>query len=346
MMAVGILAALLVWHLTHQTPPPKVGAPAPAFSLPRLDGSGDVSLASFRGKTVVLNFFASWCAPCKREAPDLESLWRQYRSDGVVVLGVDSGDARGDARRFLGAHGVTYPIVFDPDEKLAQGPVRGPGASRDVRDQSGRTGRRHARARTRQRLGVQPGVHARADGGEDRMTRRLKGTAQIVALACVAGLLALLVWQLANQQHAPRVGSVAPAFTLHRLEGPGKVSLASYRGKPVVLNFWASWCEPCKSEAAVLQRDWSNYRNRGVVFLGVDYHDLASDGRRFVSAHALTFPMLEDGSGKVTGDYGISQVPETYVLNRQGKVVAHLAGPITDPRFAAEFRDALVKARA
>ena len=127
MMAVGILAALLVWHLTHQTPPPKVGAPAPAFSLPRLDGSGDVSLASFRGKTVVLNFFASWCAPCKREAPDLESLWRQYRSDGVVVLGVDSGDARGDARRFLGAHGVTYPIVFDPDEKLAQGPYAVPG---------------------------------------------------------------------------------------------------------------------------------------------------------------------------------------------------------------------------
>ena len=177
------------------------------------------------------------------------------------------------------------------------------------------------------------------------MTRRLKGTAQIVALACVAGLLALLVWQLANQQHAPSVGSVAPAFTLHRLGGPGKVSLASYRGKTVVLNFWASWCEPCKSEAAVLERDWSSYRNRGVVFLGVDYHDLASDARRFVSAHALTFPMLEDGSGKVTGSYGISQVPETYVLNRQGKVVAHLAGPITDPGFAVQFRSALAKAQ-
>ena len=65
-----------------------------------------------------------------------------------------------------------------------------------------------------------------------------------------------------------------------------------------------------------------------------------------MSAHALTFPMLEDGSGKVTGDYGISQVPETYVLNRQGRVVAHLAGPITDPQFAGEFRSALAKADA
>ena len=178
------------------------------------------------------------------------------------------------------------------------------------------------------------------------MTRRLKTTAQLLALACVAGLLALLVWQLGHQQHAPGVGAMAPAFTLRRLEGPGKVSLASYRGKPVVLNFWASWCQPCKSEAAVLERDWSSYRNRGIVFLGVDYHDLASDARRFVNAHSLTFPMLEDGSGKVTGSYGISQVPETYVLNRQGRVVAHLAGPITDPAFSGEFRSALAKATA
>jgi len=127
MLGVGILASLLVWHLTHQTPPPKVGAPAPEFSLPRLEGKGDVSLASFRGKTVVLNFFASWCSPCKREAPDLEALWRQNRSDGVVVLGVDSGDTRGSARSFLGAHGVTYPIAFDPGETLAQGSYALPG---------------------------------------------------------------------------------------------------------------------------------------------------------------------------------------------------------------------------
>jgi cytochrome c biogenesis protein CcmG/thiol:disulfide interchange protein DsbE len=127
MMGVGILASVLGWNLTHQTPPPKVGAPAPLFSLPRLDGAGDLSLASLRGKTVVLNFFASWCAPCKREAPGLEKFWRRYRSDGVVVLGVDSGDAKSDARRFLSVHGVTYPIVSDPQETLAFGPYDLPG---------------------------------------------------------------------------------------------------------------------------------------------------------------------------------------------------------------------------
>src|SRR5690348_16291041 len=91
---VGLLGTLLVWKLTHQTPPPKVGKPAPVFSLQRLSGDGDVSLRSFRGKTVVINFFASWCDPCKREAPVLERLWQQDREHGLVVLGVDANDSR------------------------------------------------------------------------------------------------------------------------------------------------------------------------------------------------------------------------------------------------------------
>jgi len=178
------------------------------------------------------------------------------------------------------------------------------------------------------------------------VSRRLKLGAQLLALGCVAGLLALLVWKLAHQEHAPKVGTIAPVFTLRRLEGAGKVSLASLRGKPVVLNFWASWCIPCKSEAVVLERDWARYKGRGVVFLGVDDKDFASDARRFVAAHGLTFTMLEDGSGSVTGRYGVAQVPETYVLNRQGRIVAHLAGPLTYPRFAGEFRQAIAKAEA
>ncbi len=116
---VGVLGGILGWNLTHQTPPPKVGAPAPAFSLPRLDGDGPLSLASLRGKTVVLNFFASWCDPCKREAPVLESLWKQDRADHLVVLGVDANDSHGDALRFVHAHGLTYPVVFDQNALVA-----------------------------------------------------------------------------------------------------------------------------------------------------------------------------------------------------------------------------------
>lgn len=178
------------------------------------------------------------------------------------------------------------------------------------------------------------------------MSGRVKLGARLFALACVAGLLALLVWTLTHQQHAPKVGAVAPGFTLPRLGGTGTVSLAALRGHPLVLNFWASWCDPCKSEAPVLERDWMRYRARGIVFVGVNYHDVTSDARRFVAAHGLTFPMLQDGSGRVTGSYGILQVPETYVLDRQGRIVAHLPGPITAPAFAGKFRAALRKVAA
>lgn len=119
LVGVGALAAVLVWRLTHQTPPPRVGKRAPNFSLARLDGRGTLSLRSLRGKTVVLNFFASWCDPCKREAPALETVWKRYRDRGLVVLGIDTNDARSDARRFVSVHGITYPVVSAPGEGLA-----------------------------------------------------------------------------------------------------------------------------------------------------------------------------------------------------------------------------------
>ena len=175
------------------------------------------------------------------------------------------------------------------------------------------------------------------------MTGRVRLVAQMITLACVAGLLALLVWKLTHQQHAPPVGSPAPAFTLPRLDGPGSVSLASLHGHPVVLNFWASWCAPCKAEASVLEQNWQRYRSRGVKFVGVDDQDLGSEGRAFVRAHGLTFAMLDDGpdGGSVTGSYGISQLPETYIVDANGKIVAHFAGPVTAAAFASQFRSAL-----
>jgi len=177
------------------------------------------------------------------------------------------------------------------------------------------------------------------------VTRPLKLIGQLAGLACVAGLLGLLVWRLTHEQHAPNVGAAAPQFALRRLDGAGTLDLSALRGRPVVLNFWASWCGPCKSEAKALEAAWHRYQGRGVVFVGVDFHDVTGDARRFVSAHALTFPMVQDGSGDVTsGRYGISEVPETYVVGRSGRIVMHIAGPITAPAFAAEFRRAVAAA--
>lgn len=162
------------------------------------------------------------------------------------------------------------------------------------------------------------------------MTRRLKLTGQVIALAVVAGLLALLVWSVVHQQHAPGVGATAPAFTLRRLEGPGKVSLASYRGKKaVVLNFWASWCAPCRQEEGALKQAANRWQGK-VQFLGVDFRDSPEGARATQERAQYPYPVGPATNG-APGAYGVASPPETYFLNAGHTVVARFLGPLDGP---------------
>ncbi len=176
------------------------------------------------------------------------------------------------------------------------------------------------------------------------MPRPLKLSAQALTLAVVAGLLALLIWRVTHQAKSTRVGKAVPGFRAERLDGRGELSLASFRGKPVVLNFWASWCNPCKTEAPRLEAAWQRYRDQGVVV--VDYTDASSDARRFVTKRGLTFPIVRDPSGKIGNSYRLTGVPETFVIDRKGRLVEHLLAPVDSGRnrsaFAQAIRDALV----
>jgi cytochrome c biogenesis protein CcmG, thiol:disulfide interchange protein DsbE len=159
------------------------------------------------------------------------------------------------------------------------------------------------------------------------MAGRLKLAAQVLALALVTGLFALLVWKLATQDEgaAPKLGRGetprAPGFTLDRLDRPGKLSLASYRGRPVIINFWASWCIPCKEEAPLLESVWKKYRGRGLVVLGVDINDVRGEARRFARENRMTYPLVYDGPGETTTEYGLTGVPETFFVARSGRLV-------------------------
>lgn len=171
------------------------------------------------------------------------------------------------------------------------------------------------------------------------MAARLKPLSQAAAVMVVALLIALLAWQIAEKEEgrgladavAAGEAPVAPNFVLDSLDGEEEVSLAEFRGRPVVLNFWASWCGPCKDEAPMLQAAWERYRDRGLVILGVDAQDLASDGRRFAKRYGMTYPLAYDGNGSTLGRYGLTGFPETWFVSRDGKLVGdHVTGPLDE----------------
>ncbi|TML65151.1 MAG: TlpA family protein disulfide reductase [Actinobacteria bacterium] len=176
------------------------------------------------------------------------------------------------------------------------------------------------------------------------MPRLVKLGAQALAVAAVAGLFALLVWRVVHQnrntvavQVAHGKTGPAPAFNLPRLDGHGRVSLASLRGKAVIVNFWASWCAPCKREAPQLERSWKAHSGQGLVVLGIDANDVSGDARHFARRLGLTYPLVHAPT-TIWDDWGVTGVPETFFVDRRGRLVdVHVAGPVLDGGNKAQF---------
>jgi cytochrome c biogenesis protein CcmG/thiol:disulfide interchange protein DsbE len=133
------------------------------------------------------------------------------------------------------------------------------------------------------------------------------------------------------------IGKEAKDFEVELLEGSSwlpkvennKVKLSSLRGKPVVLNFWASWCVSCRQEALQIEAYWKRYREKGIIVLGIAIQDTADAARDFAKLHGKTYPLALDDSGKTSIDYGVYGVPETFVIDHNGLIVHKEAGPVT-----------------
>ena len=169
------------------------------------------------------------------------------------------------------------------------------------------------------------------------MARGLKVVLQALAVAVVAGLLGLLAWRVVAENDDGVGGDLsrgktpaAPNFTFPRLDRPGELELASLRGKAVVLNFWASWCDPCKTELPLLERLWREYRPRGAVVVGVATRDAKKYARGLMRKSGVTYPNVHDGSGDTWSPYCITGLPETFFVGRSGKVVARIPGAIDE----------------
>jgi cytochrome c biogenesis protein CcmG, thiol:disulfide interchange protein DsbE len=174
-------------------------------------------------------------------------------------------------------------------------------------------------------------VTATADAGATVDLRRLGRRHLVVAAVAPLVLLALLGAYLvvrAPTSSPTAIGGVAPDFALADLDG-NPVRLADFRGRPVIINFWASWCGPCVEEFPLLRQAASRHADDGLVVIGIVWRDRSEAARDFMQRNDATWAAAMDPGERVAGDYGILGPPETYFIGRDGTIVARQIGQIS-----------------
>ena len=300
------------------------GKAAPAFTLKTTDGK-TVSLADYKGKAVLLNFWATWCAPCKMEMPWLIQLQKKYAAQGFTVLGVseDDGSPKSVAD-FAAKMGVDYPVLMS-DDKLNN--VYGGIDYLPTSYYIGRDGKV-----VKEVGGIVP--ESEIEANVQRILAPLSANSTVL----VAG----------NDNSAPPVegmpalqGQQAPEFALKTPEGK-PVQLADYRGKAVLLNFWGTWCAPCKLELPWLIELQKKYASRGFTVLGVaENEDSAKNVADYAAKMKVDYPlvMADDTVNKAYQccDY----VPTSYYIGRDGKILAEAGGIISESDMEANIEKIL-----
>ena len=164
----------------------------------------------------------------------------------------------------------------------------------------------------------------------------------VITLAVLLPLIGILAYGFMRDPryiNSPLIGQQAAPFTVTLFDGK-KLSLDDLRGKTVFLNFWASWCPPCRAEARDLEAAWQRIKDSGVVFLGVDIQDTEEDARAYLKEFNVTYPNGRDLTGKVAVDYGVWGIPETFFIDPQGRITYKHVGSLGTPLITAKLEEA------
>ena len=165
---------------------------------------------------------------------------------------------------------------------------------------------------------------------------------RIVTFASILALLGLLGWGLAKAQAGPRQTGIAPDFALTGFDGRS-FTLSQFRGQVVVINFWASWCIPCRQEAAYLEQTWRKYQDKGVIFIGVDWADTDKEARAYIKEFDITYLNGPDLGTRIAQAYNIQGVPETFYIAKNGELRGVHIGPLSPPQLDEKIDELLAE---
>jgi cytochrome c biogenesis protein CcmG, thiol:disulfide interchange protein DsbE len=171
---------------------------------------------------------------------------------------------------------------------------------------------------------------------------RSKRTGLIVTFAVLLALLGLLAWGLKKVQAGPVSSGMAPDFSLTSFDGRS-LKLSELRGQVVIINFWASWCPPCREEAAYLEQTWRKYEGNGVVFIGVDWVDTEKEALAYMDEFDLTYFNGPDIGTRIAQAYNIQGVPETFYVAKNGELRGVHIGPLKSPELDDKIDELLAE---
>lgn len=164
----------------------------------------------------------------------------------------------------------------------------------------------------------------------------------ITAYTLILGLLAVLGWRLIRVNSGQVDSGIAPDFTLTSFDGE-TITLSELRGKVVIINFWASWCPPCREEAPYLEATWRKYQDQGVVFIGVDYADTESKALAYIDEFDITYFNGPDIGTRISYAYNMQGVPETFYVAKNGELRGVKVGPLAPPELDQKIEELLAE---
>jgi cytochrome c biogenesis protein CcmG/thiol:disulfide interchange protein DsbE len=161
-------------------------------------------------------------------------------------------------------------------------------------------------------------------------THPRRGYGRWLGAVLLAALFALLAWGLRLRAAGPVESGPTPDFSLITFDGE-TITLSDLRGQVVIINFWASWCPPCRDEAPYLEATWRSYQDQDVMFIGVDYVDAEPNALAYLEEFDITYPNGLDVGQKISIAYHIKGVPETFYVDKRGQLRGVKIGPLSPP---------------